>query len=110
MRNRNIQIPIRLSTEEYETLMKKVKNCNCSREQYIRNLINGYSPKEAPPADYYTILSKITRESANLNQLLLMARTKGFIDTPRLEKLISEIRATNQMLWDTFTEKKDGSN
>ena len=110
MRSRNVQIPFRLSKEEYETLMKKVKSCNCSREKYIRSLIKGYSPKEAPPADYYTILSKISRESANLNQLLVVARTKGFIDTPKLEKLISEIRSTNQMLWDTFTEKKDGSN
>lgn len=63
MRSRNIQIPLRLSEEEYAVLMKKVGKCRCSRESYIRSLINGFSPKEAPPADYYKILSKISRES-----------------------------------------------
>lgn len=90
--------------------MKKVIVCGCSREQYIRNLINGYSPKEAPPVDYYTLLSKLSRESANLNQLLVVARSKGFIDAPRLKELIAEIHSTNTMLWDAFTEKKDGGN
>jgi len=102
MRKRSIQIPIRLSQEEYEVLMKKVVKSGCTRECYIRNLINGFSPKEAPPADYYKMLSKISREGANLNQLLIIARTKRFIDTPKLESLIDEIRATNDMLWKTF--------
>ena len=109
MRSRNIQIPLRLSEEEYAVLMKKVGKCRCSRESYIRSLINGFSPKEAPPADYYKILSKISRESANLNQLLIVARTKNFIDTPQLRKLMEEIRATNKMLWQTFSEERNGN-
>lgn len=109
MRSRNIQIPLRLSEEEYAVLMKKVGKCRCSRESYIRSLINGFSPKEAPPVDYYKILSKISRESANLNQLLIVARTKNFIDTPQLRKLMEEIRATNKMLWQTFSEERNGN-
>ncbi len=109
MRSRNIQIPLRLSEEEYAVLMKKVGKCRCSRESYIRGLINGFSPKEAPPADYYKILSKISRESANLNQLLIVARTKNFIDAPQLRKLMEEIRATNKMLWQTFSEERNGN-
>lgn len=109
MRSRNIQIPLRLSEEEYAVLMKKVGKCRCSRESYIRSLINGFSPKEAPPADYYKILSKISRESANLNQLLIVARTKNFIDAPQLRKLMEEIRATNKMLWQTFSEERNGN-
>ena len=68
-----------------------------------------FSPKEAPPADYYKILSKISRESANLNQLLDVARTKNFIDAPQLRKLMGEIRATNKMLWQTFSEERNGN-
>lgn len=109
MRSRNIQIPLRLSEEEYAALMNKVGKCRCSRESYIRSLINGFSPKEAPPVDYYKILSKISRESANLNQLLIVARTKNFIDTPQLRKLMEEIRATNKMLWQTFSEERNGN-
>ena len=109
MRSRNIQIPLRLSEEEYAVLMKKVGKCRCSRESYIRSLINGFSPKEAPPADYYKMLSKISRESANLNQLLVVARTKNFIDTPELRKLMEEIRATNKMLWQAFSEEHNGN-
>ena len=110
MRNRNSRIVFYLNDDELKTLNSNLRKTTHSREAYIRSVLSGCVVKEAPPADYYTILSKISRESANLNQLLVVARTKGFIDTPRLEKLISEIRSTNQMLWDTFTEKKDGSN
>lgn len=110
MRNRNIQIPLRLSEKEYAVLMKKVSKCQCSRESYIRSLINGFSPKEAPPADYYKMLSKLSRISANLNQLLVVSYTKNFIDTPELRKLMEEIRATNKMLWQTFCEERNGDN
>ena len=82
MRSRNIQIPLRLSEEEYAVLMKKVGKCRCSRESYIRSL---------------------------LNQLLIVARTKNFIDAPQLRKLMEEIRATNKMLWQTFSEERNGN-
>ena len=108
MRNRNNRIVFYLDDDELKELAINVKKSGHSREDYIRSVLLGYVVKEAPPVDYYTILARLSREGANLNQLIITARTLGFIDTPKLEKLMKEIRSTNQMLWDAFTEKKDG--
>ena len=110
MRSRNNRIVFYLNDDELRSLKSDLSKTSHSREEYIRSVLSGCVIKEAPPADYFTILSKISRESANLNQLLVVARTKGFIDTPKLEQLITEMRSTNQMLWDTFTESKNGGN
>lgn len=109
MRKRNNRIVFYLNNGELNKLNSDVSKTPHSREAFIRAVLNGCTVKEAPPADYFAILSKISRESANLNQLLLVARTKGFLDTPKIERLIEEVRSTNQMLWDAFTEKEDGS-
>jgi len=104
MRNRNHRIVFYLNDDEYNRLITNVAKSKYSREAFIRSVLDGYVVKEAPPVDYYKMLSKISREGANLNQLLLIARTKNFIDTPKLETLLEEIRSTNKMLWTTFAE------
>ena len=109
MRSRKHRIVFYLNDKEYQYLIENVALTKYSRESYIRSVLEGYVVKEAPPADYYKILSKISRESANLNQLLIVARTKNFIDTPQLRKLMEEIRATNKMLWQTFSEERNGN-
>lgn len=102
MRSRNHRIVFYLNDKEYNDLITNVSKSKHSREEYIRLSLNGKTLKEAPPVDYFQMLSKISRESANLNQLLIIARTKRFIDTPRLENLIDEMHSTNDMLWKTF--------
>ena len=109
MRSRKHRIVFYLNDKEYQYLIENVALTKYSRESYIRSVLEGYVVKEAPPADYYKILSKISRESANLNQLLIVARTKNFIDAPQLRKLMEEIRATNKMLWQTFSEERNGN-
>ena len=53
MSNRNIEIKVRLNRKEMEVLDKRVKKSRLSREGYLRHLINGSIPREAPPPDYY---------------------------------------------------------
>lgn len=110
MRSRTHRIVFYLNDNEYSNLSKNVVLSKYSREAYIRSVLRGYVVKEAPPADYYKMLSKLSRISANLNQLLVVARTKDFIDTPELRELTEEIRATNKMLWQTFCEERNGDN
>lgn len=110
MRKRNHRIVFYLDDAEFKQLMRNVTLSKYSREAYIRSVLGGYVVREAPPADYYKMLSKISRESANLNQLLVVARTKGFIDTPQLRNLMEDIRSTNKMLWQTFSEERNGNN
>lgn len=56
MIKRNVEIKVRLSRKEAETLNKRVKKSGISREAYIRHLIEGGVPREAPPPDYYAMM------------------------------------------------------
>ena len=53
MTKRNIEIKVRLSRKEAENLNKQVKKCRLSREAYLRHLITGEVPREAPPPEYF---------------------------------------------------------
>lgn len=57
MTKRNIEIKVRLSRKEAENLNKQVKKCRLSREAYLRHLITGEVPREAPPPEYFPIAS-----------------------------------------------------
>ena len=61
--------------------------------------------KRGPKAGQSSTL--ILLNGSNLNQLVKRAQVLDFIDTPALQKVMAEIRETEDMLWDTF--QNDGS-
>lgn len=60
MRNRNIQLNIRLTPAEQNKLSYNSKKANLSVSGYIRMLINGYVPKESPPVEYEQLMKRLT--------------------------------------------------
>ena len=59
MSNRNIEIKVRLNRKEAEALNKRVKKSRLSREAYLRHLISGVVPKDAPPPDYFDFMREL---------------------------------------------------
>ncbi|MCQ4638671.1 plasmid mobilization relaxosome protein MobC, partial [Anaerovorax odorimutans] len=59
MRKRNIALLFRLNRKEAELLNKKVKKSGLSREAYLRHLVNGLLPNDAPPPDYYAMMQEL---------------------------------------------------
>ena len=55
MRKRNVHIQFWLDKKENEAFQKKVKKSGLSREAYLRQLVNGLEPQDAPPPDYYAM-------------------------------------------------------
>ena len=81
MTKRNIEIKVRLSRKEAENLNKQVKKCRLSREAYLRHLITGEVPREAPPPEYFAFMRE-------------MHSAKRYDeDSKRLDKLIREVTA-----------------
>lgn len=100
MNNRNIEIKVRLNRKEAETLNKRVKKCRLSREGYLRHLINGEVPREAPPPEYFEFMRELHNVGNNLNQVAQKAHVLNVIDVKRydencrrLEKLIRDVTA-----------------
>lgn len=61
MRKRNVAILFRLNKKEAEALDKKVKKSGLNRESYLRQLISGVVPRDAPPPDYYAMMRNFIR-------------------------------------------------
>ena len=69
MRKRNVAILFRLNKKEAEALDKKVKKSGLNREAYLRQLISGVVPRDAPPPDYYAMIRELHKIGNNLNQI-----------------------------------------
>ena len=98
MRTRNVRNEFWLSEKESEAFNQKVKKSGLSREAYLRHLINGLVPKDAPPPEYFSMMKELHSIGNNLNQISLKAHTLNVIDVQRydeecraLEKAIKNI-------------------
>ena len=91
MRKRNIKIITRLNKEENEQFKKRVKKSGLSQEAYIRHLINGLVPTDAPPPDYFTIMRELHSIGTNLNQIAQKAHVLNVVDVKRYDENISAL-------------------
>lgn len=90
MRKRNIQVITRLNKDEHSRLKKLVKKSGLSQEAYIRHLINGVVPRDAPPSDYYAMMKELHYIGNNLNQIASKAHRLNVIDVQQYDKAVKE--------------------
>jgi len=86
MRKRNVHIQFWLDKKEAEILGKKVKRSGLSREVYLRHLINGVVPNDAPPPDYFSMMKELHKIGNNLNQISVKAHMLNVIDVQRYDE------------------------
>lgn len=109
MRNHPITFHIRFTEKEYDRLCKYAAKAGLPKTTYIRHMINGNIPKEAPPMDYFEFMRQIYSLGNNLNQLTARAHYLGWVQSDQLqaakEDLTNLIRQiTNRMI---LPEKMD---
>lgn len=88
MRKRNIAVITRLNKKEQQHLKSLVKRSGLSQEAYIRHLINGVIPNDAPPADYYAMMKELHHIGNNLNQIAFKAHRLNVIDVQEYDKAV----------------------
>ena len=100
MNTRTIEIKVRLNRKEAELLNKRVKKSRLSREAYLRHLISGLVPQDAPPPDYFSMMRELHGIGNNLNQIAQKAHTLNVMDVQRYDaacrKLDDAIRAITE--------------
>lgn len=84
MRKRNIRIQCWLSKKEADSFNKRVSKSGLSKEAYLRHLITGFVPQDAPSPDYFTMMREIHNVRNTLADIAATARTQG-LDTERYE-------------------------
>ena len=85
MQNRTIEIKCRLNRKEIDVLNKRVKKSGLSRENYIRQIINGLIPTDAPPPDYFAMMKELHYIGVNLNQIAQKAHILNVVDANRYD-------------------------
>lgn len=98
MRTRNCRIQVRLNRDEYQAFIKSVKKTGLTQEVYLRHLISGVVPREAPPPDYFLFMSELHNVGNNLNQIAQKAHVLNVVDVKRyddncrkLQQIISDV-------------------
>ena len=98
---------IRFTRGELDALTKKSRKAGLSREGYCRRILNGAVVKEAPPAEVPMLIREVRRVGYNIDQLLMIARTKNWLVVKELEKALESNRAVEKLIVDTYTTPSD---
>ncbi len=106
MRTRMKSILIRLTPEELEDITQNAERAKLPREKYCRMVLNGAQIKEAPPVEFYKLITEIRRVGVYLNRVLKKADASGFLDVPMIRESLDSLHATQAMLYKTFQNKE----
>lgn len=103
MTKRPCGMMLRFTRAELDTLTKKARKANMSREGFCRTVLNGAVVKEAPAADVPVLLRDVRRVGYNIDQILKVANSQGLVDVPKLRKALDENHAASQAIIEAFT-------
>ena len=94
MRKRNVPILFRLNRKEAEALDKRVKRSGLNREAYLRQVITGVVPRDAPPPDYYSMMRELHQIGNSLNQISQKAHVSNVIDVQKYDEAVRKFNET----------------
>ena len=93
MNKRTIEIKVRLNETEAAQLNERVRKSGLSREAYIRQLLSGYIPRDAPPPDYFAMMRELHGIGRNLNQSAQKAHVLRVMDVQRYDLQVRQLEA-----------------
>ena len=94
MRKRDVHVQLWLNQKEAETLSLNADRCRLTQSAYLRHLIMGYVPREAPPPDYHAMMQQIYHVGKSLNQIATKAHVLNVIDAQRYDESIHMLEKT----------------
>ena len=106
VRKRNNRVQVRLDSKEYQAFMKAVKKSGLSQEVYLRHLINGVVPQDAPPPDYYSMMQQLYRIGNSLNQIAQKAHTLNVIDVQRYDAAYRQFETAVKEITEAVVQPK----
>lgn len=104
MNKRTYEIKVRLTADEMAHLNQLVTTSGLSRETYLRKLISGVVPKEAPLPDFWAMMRELHAVGNNLNQIAMKAHALNAIDAKRYDEGIQLFRDAVQNILSAVLE------
>lgn len=90
---------------EYQRLNVLVAETSLSREQVLRDMINGLTIKSAPVAEYGAIVRELNRIGNNVNQVAAKIHAYGFVDEPMLTEIAESTRKMEEVFTSVFAQE-----
>lgn len=94
MRKRDVHVQLWLNQKEAEALSRNAERCRLTQSAYLRHLIMGYIPREAPPLDYHAMMRQIFHAGRSLNQIAIKAHVLNVIDAQRYDESVRMLENT----------------
>ena len=98
MAKRNCRFEVRLTKDEYYDLTKKARKAGLTTGAFVRLAVAGKEIREAPTADVPMLIRAVRRVGYNIDQILKVANSKGFLDVPQLKKALEDNRSVEKMI------------
>lgn len=102
MKKRTKGILVRFTEDEKNIVKTKAASAGFNTEAYCRDAILHGTVAPLPPVDFRAFTTEIRRIGNNLNQVVALAHTKGFIDVVRLNSLMDELWNLERQAGDLF--------
>jgi len=106
VRKRNHRVQVRLDSKEHQAFMKTVRKSGLTQEVYLRHLINGMVPQDAPPPDYYSMMQQLYRIGNSLNQIAQKAHTLNVIDVQRYDDAYRQFETAVKEITEAVVQPK----
>ena len=107
LRKRSIRVGVRFNQSEHERFQKLVEDSGLSQEEYLRQLVRGVVPRDAPPPDYYKMMRQLYHIGNLLNQIAKKAHVLNVMDVKRYDEAVAELK---QSFCQRKSEVSDGNN
>lgn len=104
MNKRIYEIKVRLAADEMAYLNQLVAASGLSRETYLRMVISGVVPKEAPPPDFWAMMRELHAIGNNLNQIAMNAHVLNAIDAKHYDEGVQLFRDAVQNVLSAILE------
>ena len=101
-RKRPYRVHVYLNEQEYQRLNIMVAYTSLSREQVLRDLINGLTIKAAPVAEYGAIVRELNHIG---NQIAAKQHSHGFVDEPMLREAVASLQRMEREFTRAFAQE-----
>ena len=106
MRKRSIQVKLYLNEDENRHLCELSERTCLSKSRLIRYLLQGYIPPVPPPVEYRKLIKELRMIGSNINQMLVIARCNGILNTAELQKHLDSLDNIEDEMREAFDFKK----
>ncbi len=98
LRKRSIRVAVRFNQAEHERFQKLVSDSGLSQEEYLRQLVRGVVPRDAPPPDYYKMMRQLYHIGNLLNQIAKKAHVLNVMDVKRYDEAVTEFEQAVRLI------------